>query len=256
MLITRIAAALSLATPALAQTAGFDARPEGTSGITLTEGGLTFFDLDMRIAGQSPPYAVFVDNGSATLTGVAGFTSPNVLTFGSFMPGGECNFGRLGSVRISLGSPASQATVHVFEYSAGLGNLIVLAASAGGQQVASTFVQAGTCCSVHHYMLRVRGPWFDELRLYGWGGADEGVFYGAIDSISTGVGPSTTCYANCDGSTTAPFLNVLDFNCFLNYFAAGDMYANCDDSPSLPPILNILDFNCFLNRFSAGCSSP
>jgi hypothetical protein len=29
------------------------------------------------------------------------------------------------------------------------------------------------------------------------------------------------CYANCDGSTAEPALNVLDFNCFLNRFAAG-----------------------------------
>ena len=31
----------------------------------------------------------------------------------------------------------------------------------------------------------------------------------------------SACYANCDGSTTAPVLNVLDFSCFLNRFAAG-----------------------------------
>jgi hypothetical protein len=45
---------------------------------------------------------------------------------------------------------------------------------------------------------------------------------------------------------------VLDFNCFLNRFSAGDSYANCDQSTTAP-VLNVLDFNCFLNRFSAGC---
>jgi choice-of-anchor B domain-containing protein len=60
------------------------------------------------------------------------------------------------------------------------------------------------------------------------------------------------CYANCDGSSSAPVLNVLDFNCFLNRFAAGESYANCDGS-TVAPIFNVLDFNCFLNRFSAGC---
>jgi hypothetical protein len=64
----------------------------------------------------------------------------------------------------------------------------------------------------------------------------------------------TTCYANCD-TGSMPVLNVLDFNCFLNHFAAGSAYANCDFSTT-PPILNVLDFNCFLNRFSAGCSAP
>jgi hypothetical protein len=63
----------------------------------------------------------------------------------------------------------------------------------------------------------------------------------------------TLCYANCDSSTTAPILNVLDFTCFLNSFAAGDNYANCDHSTT-PPVLNILDIICFLNKFAAGCS--
>ena len=64
-----------------------------------------------------------------------------------------------------------------------------------------------------------------------------------------------TCAANCDSSTVAPILNVLDFNCFLNKFAASDCYANCDNSTT-PPVLNVLDFNCFLNRFLAGCPAP
>ena len=67
-----------------------------------------------------------------------------------------------------------------------------------------------------------------------------------------GVSAAAACYANCDGSTTAPVLNVLDFTCFLNRFAAGDGYANCDGSTTAPT-LNVLDFTCFLNRFAAGC---
>jgi hypothetical protein len=61
-----------------------------------------------------------------------------------------------------------------------------------------------------------------------------------------------TCYANCDASTTPPVLNVNDFTCFLNRFAAGDSAANCDGSTT-PPVLNVNDFTCFLNRFAAGC---
>jgi photosystem II stability/assembly factor-like uncharacterized protein len=60
------------------------------------------------------------------------------------------------------------------------------------------------------------------------------------------------CYANCDGSTTAPVLNVSDFSCFLNKFAAGDPWANCDGS-TVPPVLNVSDFTCFLGKFAAGC---
>jgi hypothetical protein len=69
------------------------------------------------------------------------------------------------------------------------------------------------------------------------------------------------CYANCDQSTTPPVLNVEDFTCFINQFAAAQglpheqqvmHYANCDQS-TIPPVLNVEDFTCFINRFSAGC---
>jgi hypothetical protein len=67
------------------------------------------------------------------------------------------------------------------------------------------------------------------------------------------VGPieSYRC-ANCDGSTTAPVLNVDDFTCFINRFAEGDPEANCDGSTT-PPVLNIDDFTCFITMFAAGC---
>ncbi|MFN0134033.1 MAG: DNRLRE domain-containing protein [Phycisphaerales bacterium] len=65
--------------------------------------------------------------------------------------------------------------------------------------------------------------------------------------------PASTCYANCDASTTVPILNVNDFVCFLNRFGAGASYANCDGSTTTP-VLNINDFVCFLNAFGAGCT--
>jgi hypothetical protein len=69
------------------------------------------------------------------------------------------------------------------------------------------------------------------------------------------------CYANCDNSTTAPILNVEDFTCFINNFAAASLlthqeqlnhYANCDNSTTAP-VLNVEDFTCFINEFAAGC---
>jgi hypothetical protein len=60
------------------------------------------------------------------------------------------------------------------------------------------------------------------------------------------------CYPNCDGSTTAPVLNVQDFTCFLQRDAAGESYANCDES-TVAPVLNVQDFTCFLQSYAAGC---
>ena len=69
------------------------------------------------------------------------------------------------------------------------------------------------------------------------------------------TGTSQPCYANCDLSTQQPVLNVNDFICFQQRFAAADPYANCDGS-TMPPLLNVNDFVCFQTRFAAGCSAP
>ena len=91
-----------------------------------------------------------------------------------------------------------------------------------------------------YYFRSDAGQWLDEIRI----GTRPGDVAMAIG------GP---CYANCDGSTITPCLNVNDFACFLNRYAAGDPYANCDGSTT-PPVLNVLDFSCFLNQYAAGCS--
>ena len=71
---------------------------------------------------------------------------------------------------------------------------------------------------------------------------------GTLDVVASCPG----CYANCDGSTAAPILNVNDFVCFQSRFAAGDSYANCDGSTA-PPVLNVNDYVCFQTRFAQGC---
>jgi hypothetical protein len=57
------------------------------------------------------------------------------------------------------------------------------------------------------------------------------------------------CYANCDSSQVSPRLNVDDFTCFINKFAARDPYANCNSDAAI----DVQDFMCFLGRFAAGC---
>lgn len=64
--------------------------------------------------------------------------------------------------------------------------------------------------------------------------------------------PPPACYANCDGSTFRPVLNINDFVCFLGRYAAGESYANCDGSTETP-VLNVNDFLCYLNAYALGC---
>jgi uncharacterized membrane protein len=97
---------------------------------------------------------------------------------------------------------------------------------------------------------------FDGLTIAGWG--DNPQFMSEAFVLRL---PSSACYANCDGSTAAPILNIDDFTCFINEFAAAgalppaqqvEHYVNCDNSTAAP-VLNIDDFTCFINSFAAGC---
>ncbi len=97
--------------------------------------------------------------------------------------------------------------------------------------------------------------WFDASTPPTTGTGSLGLFRpGTPESITFGVQVPTgaSCYANCDGSTQTPILNVADFSCFLNQFASGASYANCDGSTEVP-VLNVADFTCFLQSFASGC---
>jgi hypothetical protein len=94
---------------------------------------------------------------------------------------------------------------------------------------------------------------FDRVGALAWEPSHLGLGFPSDYAFAvSGQQGAAACYANCDGSTNPPILNILDFNCFLNLYTAGQSYANCDNSTN-PPILNILDFNCFLNRYTQGC---
>lgn len=86
---------------------------------------------------------------------------------------------------------------------------------------------------------------YDGQKLFNEGGI------GAV--CATTIEGSPACYSNCDQSTATPLLNVNDFLCFLNAFAAATPYANCDNS-SRAPILTVNDFQCFLNAYAAACT--
>jgi cytochrome c peroxidase len=119
---------------------------------------------------------------------------------------------------------------------------------------------AGTGLATAHWNLRageVTGgqtlfvQWFVEDPAGAGGEALSSVVRVPVFCGSAGC-PAPCGYANCDGSTSQPYLNVADFSCFLQRFAAGEAYANCDGS-ALPPVLNVQDFTCFLQRYAAGC---
>jgi len=57
------------------------------------------------------------------------------------------------------------------------------------------------------------------------------------------------CYADCDLSGS---LNVNDFICYINKYAAKAPEAECDSSTTAPT-MTISDFVCYISKYTAGC---
>jgi len=93
---------------------------------------------------------------------------------------------------------------------------------------------------------------FDTLKIYATFGSEYSAPRMIMDDLTLTPVTTAACYANCDGSSAAPILNVNDFICFQSKFAAGDSAANCDGS-TVAPVLNVNDFVCFQQSYAAGC---
>lgn len=66
----------------------------------------------------------------------------------------------------------------------------------------------------------------------------------SIMNFATQVCPP--CPADCDSSGA---LDIFDYLCYINAFAAADLTADCDGSGEL----DLFDFACFANSFDQGC---
>jgi hypothetical protein len=252
--ILAFSASSCLSASALAQVhvSTFDSLTEGGQGTSVVDGPLTFHEFDARFPGQSPPYVIVIDDASAQLGSFPAFSPPNLMTMTGYVPGPGAGGSRFGSATITPSGPCGAAGVDVFEFGSDAGNSVVFAAYLNGNEVARDSVVFPGGFVFHHFHLEIAGAAFDELKLYGEGPSNQGCFFGSFDNLSVTLGGGPSCYGNCDGSTTAPVLNVADFTCFLQRFAAGESYANCDESTTVPT-LNVADFTCFLQRFAAGC---
>jgi hypothetical protein len=72
---------------------------------------------------------------------------------------------------------------------------------------------------------------------------------GSALGIAQWVGCHNQCYADCDNSRVAPRLNVEDFSCFIQKFAYGNPYVDCNQDG----IRDVQDFHCFIERFMENC---
>lgn len=178
---------ITLPSPTIAAIATFDSFSEGFSETTITDGGVTFFDLDQR----SPallPYTFSIEGTTEDYLG-SFFSSPNYLAFGGFAVGADASFGPFGSARITTGEVAESASLEVFSplFSPST-NILTLEAFLNGNLVASNSVALadfeiiGTDTLLRQ-TFTVSGVTFDELRLVASGPEDDGVAFIGIDNV-------------------------------------------------------------------------
>lgn len=187
---------LALGSPTLAAIATFDSFSEGFSGTTITDGGITFFDLDNRLSPEQLPDTFYTESATAEQLG-SSFSAPNYLTTEGFSPGPDPSFGRFGSARIATGKVEQAASLELFSIIgfAPSPNTVTLEALLDGNPVASDsaalidFQAVGTG-PWSHKTFAVSGVAFDELRLVASGPDSDGVAYIGIDNVHIVPEPS------------------------------------------------------------------
>lgn len=174
---------------ASASVATFDTLTEGNLGLTFVDGGITFFDLDDRTGAGFVPFSC--ERADDTLSGFPGFSPPNTLGFGSWVPGSGAAFQQCGSFKFSAGGVQTSASLDVFEWLSPAGNTISLEAYLNGTLVNSDSVVIPGNGLLNHWNLSVAGAPFDTLRLNGSGPGSLGTFIGLVDNVVVVPAPAS-----------------------------------------------------------------
>jgi len=161
----------------------FDTLAEGTVGSVLTDGGITFSDLDQRIPGPHGPYTFSIESTDGAQFGPL-FSPPNYLKAGGYAPGSGFSLGRFGSARITF-EEGSAASVSIAIYSGfDATNVLTLNALRQGSVVGSATIGFSQIVDWQTNTLSISGVVFDELRLVGSGQQNDGTVFIGIDNVA------------------------------------------------------------------------
>ena len=246
----------------------YESFTEGFLGSQFTHQGVTYRDVN-DIGGVFPDGSTFtaqdvghdfvIEDATLFYIDFPQWGSPvNTLTFGTaYVNGGNLSLGAFVRATLELGQVCTAAGFDMAYYENGPWGGIVfhLDALRNGTVVATdtlTVSNLGGRDNIAVDRLEVAGVEFDTLKIYATFGSEYSAPRMIMDDLTLTPATTAVCYANCDGSSAAPILNVNDFICFQSKFAAGDPAANCDGS-TVAPVLNVNDFVCFQQSYAAGC---
>ncbi|MBI5364160.1 MAG: hypothetical protein HZA53_13350 [Planctomycetes bacterium] len=185
MLRSYLAAFLLLgSTSSLARANGvatFDGLTEGYLGPTFTSGGITFSSMWNGIVGDDD---FACENASTTFAGFPGFSSPNVLAFAGYVPGGGAGYHRIVSFEATTGQIETIAHVNLLLSAVHPGNQIRLEAWLGGTLAASTSYTIPGPSGFFQTQLSLYDVPYDHIVVRGVGAVDGGAFFACVDEVA------------------------------------------------------------------------
>ena len=164
--------------------ATFDSFQEGPYGTEITDGGITFFALDVHGPGFPPPHSWVIERADGTLGGMPGFTSPNALGCCGINPGPPAAFGRIGEFRMTTGDVETDASLELYGFAHDPNTVVTLEAIRNGVVVATHSVPLVR--SFHppqHVHLEISGVEFDELHVVVSSSSDFPFITALIDTV-------------------------------------------------------------------------
>ena len=168
---------------ASAAVANFDDLSEGFFAPVFTNGGITFKNLDQNL-GDGPIDNFTIDQADLSLTGMPGFSGPNVLGFGGWANGGDVGFSRFGSMDFTTGGSASSASVDIFSFFADAGTTITLQGLNGGTVVNSATVSLPATFVIEHTFLSLGTGDYDSFHLFAQSPTNQNSAFVAMDNFT------------------------------------------------------------------------
>ncbi|MBK7876501.1 MAG: hypothetical protein IPJ77_12260 [Planctomycetes bacterium] len=205
-------------------TARFDTFTEGLLGQTVTDGGVTFSNLDVGFG--TAPNDFVCENGATDFAAFAGFTPPNALGFSGWVPGPQSAYTSVVSFELTTGQVEDHVSMD-FYVAGGVGtNAIVFEGWMGTTLVGSTSFTLPTTIFFQKVSASWSGVAFDRLVVRGNPAVGGGHFYASVDNVVlTGpVPPPPPGVRFCAGDGADPAVTV-DCPCG-NFGLAGNGCAN------------------------------
>lgn len=169
---------------ALAQVATFEEYDTESFHFDVISGGITFTNLDQNFPWGGTPHEFAIEDASADLTGLEGFSPNMALGFGGYSPGSGSSFGRLKTFDFFYSDLVTGASLQFFSFGADAGSTVTLEGWYQGGLVDSATINLPAQWVINSQKLSLDGGVYDSFRVVAGSPTNDGTVFGLIDTVS------------------------------------------------------------------------